>query len=221
MEGTQMLTGVITSVDDAYSTQYKNVTVTIQVGDKADKLIKCYRMKGEGADTIKVGDTVTVSGIIKNYNGTVEFDSGCILESYKAAPEAGANVETFSIAANAGTLAEDSLSISWASEHFNFVGEKGGSSTAIRTSDSDHFRIYQGSNFKISSKNSEGIKQIVVTVTEAKYASILVASLTTAGVTATANGTTVTLTVDAGTVTEVAFTATAQFRVKTIEVTYA
>ncbi len=80
------LTGVITSVDTEYSEQYGNVTVTIQVGDMADKPMKCFRMKGEGADIIKVGDTITVKGVIKNYNGTVEFDAGCTLEAYTQAP---------------------------------------------------------------------------------------------------------------------------------------
>ncbi len=76
MDGTYTLTGAIASVDTAYSEQYKNVTVTITVEGKN---IQCYRLKGEGADTIKVGDTITVTGKIKNYKGTVEFDSGCVL----------------------------------------------------------------------------------------------------------------------------------------------
>ena len=99
MEGTQMLTGVITNVKTAYNAEYQNVTVIIQVGDKEDKLITCFRMKGTGADVIKAGDTVTVSGIIKNYNGTIEFDAGCILESYEVAPEAAPDIT------NATTLA--------------------------------------------------------------------------------------------------------------------
>jgi len=84
------LTGVITKVDTAYSEQYKNVTVTIQVGDKADKLIQCFRLKGEGADKIKVGDTITVYGEIKNYNGTIEFNSGCVLVEVAAGTDAPA-----------------------------------------------------------------------------------------------------------------------------------
>ncbi len=75
------LTGVITSVDTAYSEQYKNVTVTIQIGDMAEKLIQCFRLKGEGADTIKVGDTITVTGVLKNYKGTIEFDAGATINS--------------------------------------------------------------------------------------------------------------------------------------------
>ena len=79
LEGTYRLFGVITSVDSAWSEQYKNITVTIQIGDKADKLIQCFRLKGEGAEALKVGDAITVEGTLKNYNGTIEFDSGCKL----------------------------------------------------------------------------------------------------------------------------------------------
>lgn len=40
---------------------------------------QCYRLSGEGAETLAVGDTITVSGTIKNYKGTIEFDKGCTL----------------------------------------------------------------------------------------------------------------------------------------------
>ena len=36
---------------------------------------------GEGAETLAVGDTITVSGTIKNYKGTIEFDKGCTLDA--------------------------------------------------------------------------------------------------------------------------------------------
>ncbi len=81
--GPYTLSGVITSVDEAYNTQYANVTVTMAVtGADSDKPIKCYRLKGTGADVIAVGTTITVTGQLKNYNGTIEFDSGCTLDSY-------------------------------------------------------------------------------------------------------------------------------------------
>ncbi len=81
--GPYTLSGVITSVDEAYNTQYSNVTVTMAVtGADSDKPIKCYRLKGTGADVIAVGTTITVTGQLKNYNGTIEFDSGCTLDSY-------------------------------------------------------------------------------------------------------------------------------------------
>ena len=73
------LTGVITAVDAAYSEQHKNVSVIIQVGDMADKPILCYRAKGDAASTVKVGDTITVTGMIKNYQGKIQFNAGCTL----------------------------------------------------------------------------------------------------------------------------------------------
>ena len=75
------LTGVITSIDTAYSEQYGNITVTIQVGDMTDKLIMCFRLKGDGAAELAVGDTITVTGTLMNYNGTIEFGAGCTLDA--------------------------------------------------------------------------------------------------------------------------------------------
>ena len=75
------LTGVIKTIDTAYSEQYGNITVTIQIGDMADKLINCYRLKGNGADTLAVGDTVTVTGTLTNYNGKIQFGAGCTLDA--------------------------------------------------------------------------------------------------------------------------------------------
>ena len=81
------LTGVITAVNSAYSEQYGNVTVTITVADMTDKPIECFRLKGEGADKIQVGDNITVTGVIKNYKGKVEFDAGCTLDAYQTAEQ--------------------------------------------------------------------------------------------------------------------------------------
>ncbi|MBQ9468447.1 MAG: hypothetical protein IJU52_05520 [Clostridia bacterium] len=85
------LQGVITEITTAYSAQYGNVTVVIAVADRTDKPIQCYRLKngenitaGEGVEKIKVGDTITVTGTLKKYNGTVEFDQGCTLDSVDA-----------------------------------------------------------------------------------------------------------------------------------------
>ena len=80
MDGTFRLFGTITKIDTAYNPSYKNITVTIQVGDLADKPIMCYRLAGEGAENLKVGDKITAEGKIKNYNGTIEFDAGCTLD---------------------------------------------------------------------------------------------------------------------------------------------
>ena len=80
LDGTFTLTGTIVSIDTAYNSQYKNITVTIVVENFEDKPMLCYRMKGTGAESLGVADVITVTGKIKNYGGTVEFDSGCTFE---------------------------------------------------------------------------------------------------------------------------------------------
>ncbi len=76
------LYGTVTAIDTAWSDEYQNITVTIQVGDLADKPMMCYRLKGEGAKNLKVGDKITVEGKFKNYKGTIEYDAGCVLVGY-------------------------------------------------------------------------------------------------------------------------------------------
>ncbi len=80
LPGTFTLKGKITKIDTAYSEQYGNITVTIVVGDMADKPVQCFRMKGEGAPDLKVGDVITVTGVLKRYNDTFEFDANCTLD---------------------------------------------------------------------------------------------------------------------------------------------
>ena len=86
-----MLEGTVTTINTAYSSERKNITVTIEVdGVTAENnTIQCYRMiNGTGVayiDQLKVNDHITVSGMIKKHNATVEFDAGCTLDAYKAA----------------------------------------------------------------------------------------------------------------------------------------
>ena len=77
MMGTKTLTGTIASIDTAFSAEYNNITVTIVVGGLNDYAIQCFRLTGEGADKLAEGDVITVTGAIKNYKGTIEFDAGC------------------------------------------------------------------------------------------------------------------------------------------------
>ena len=82
------LTGKITTVTTAYNAQYGNVTVIMEVAGCEDMPIKCYRLEGSGADQIGVGDTITVTGTIVNYQHSsgdleVEFAQGCRLVSWE------------------------------------------------------------------------------------------------------------------------------------------
>ena len=81
-EDTYRLFGTVSSIDSEWSEEYGNITVTIQVAGKEEQPIQCYRLKGEGAKDLKVGDAITVEGVLKNYKGTYEFDQGCVLVGY-------------------------------------------------------------------------------------------------------------------------------------------
>lgn len=74
------LTGEIVKVDTAYSADFKNITVTIVAAGLFDKPIQCFRAVAANADVditeLAVGNTITVTGTIKNYKGTIEFDAG-------------------------------------------------------------------------------------------------------------------------------------------------
>jgi len=86
MEGTATLTGVVSRIKTPFDPGYSNITVILIVGNLKDKPIECYRMKGDGADTLAPGDTITVSGTLKNYQGTIEFDAGCALTKVVKGP---------------------------------------------------------------------------------------------------------------------------------------
>ncbi|MBE5809559.1 MAG: hypothetical protein E7318_01345 [Clostridiales bacterium] len=81
MDKSATLTGVIVKIPTAYSPDYQNITVDMVVAGMADHVIQCYRLAGEGAEGLAIGDTITVTGIIKNYKGTIEFDKGCTLDA--------------------------------------------------------------------------------------------------------------------------------------------
>ena len=78
LEGARKIKGTIVSIPTAYSADYNNITVNLQVGPLEEYVIQCYRLTG-GAD-LEIGDVITVSGIIKDYKGTKEFDKGCTYE---------------------------------------------------------------------------------------------------------------------------------------------
>ena len=80
MEKPVTLTGVIHKIPTPYSPDYKNITVDMTIAGLVDYPVECYRLSGEGAESLAVGDTITVTGIIKNYKGTIEFDKGCTLD---------------------------------------------------------------------------------------------------------------------------------------------
>ena len=143
------------------------------------------------------------------------------LYSYGTSGEGGSvsDPETLNIFGATGALSGDSLSISWTGKNFTFVNNKAGSSTAIRTSDTDHYRVYQNSEVTIATLDDSSMSEIVITCTGSSYATVLVTSATNAGLTASASGSVVTIT-PASDVASVTLTASAQIRLSTVSVTY-
>ena len=117
--------------------------------------------------------------------------------------------------ATGGTLASDSGSISWTVDDFTVTNVKG--STAIRTSDSDHYRVYANSTLKFTALEKT-ISKVVVTCTNSSYATALSTSATNAGLTATVSGSVVTIT-SASALTEMSMTASAQIRISKVVAT--
>lgn len=106
------LIGKIVSIDAVWTEDYQNVTVTIAVEGAEDMPIKCYRMKAtdatiDAARNLLVGNIITVSGTIKNYEGTIEFDAGCILEKVEKGDAIEAPTDPIQIVKEAYALPEN------------------------------------------------------------------------------------------------------------------
>lgn len=109
IEDTYRLSGTIVKIDTPWSEDYKNITVTIAIAGKEDKPIMCYRLAGEGAADLAVGDVITVEGLMKNYKGTIEFDAGCILVGMGDIPDQKALLEAAFILPDGDALAYPSV----------------------------------------------------------------------------------------------------------------
>ena len=106
------LIGKIVSIDAIWTDEYQNITVTIEVEGAEDMPIKCYRMKGNDntitvIKDLKVGNIITVLGILKNYEGTIEFDAGCILEKVEKGDAVDAPTDPGKILKAAYALKQD------------------------------------------------------------------------------------------------------------------
>ena len=80
LKGLYTLPGVITEIVTPYSADYKNITVNILVTDE-DHPVQCYRLAG--GEELKVGDVIEVTGNLKRYKDTFEFDAGATYKMYE------------------------------------------------------------------------------------------------------------------------------------------
>ena len=122
---------------------------------------------------------------------------------------------TMNIYANKGTLS--GKSISWTQNGFTVTNNQAQSSNAIRTSDSDHFRLYANSEL-IFTSSSKKFDKVVVTCTSGSYATALQTSATNAGLTATVSGSVVTISTSSPTTAMPTITMSAQSRINKVVV---
>ena len=164
----------------------------------------------------EIEETCTVKAIAVK-NGLLKSS---VVEWYCEIEEGGEDnrtIEELNIYANKGTLSSDKSSISWTGSNFKITSFKDKSSTAIRTSDSDHFRVYQGAKLTFIA-TEKSFTKVVVTCTSSAYANVLKESAQTAGYTASVSDAVVTIICETA-VSEIAVSASAQFRINKVEAT--
>ena len=216
------VTGIIKEITGAYNSSYKNVSFILSDGTEG---VECFRVSGDEAANVKVGDTITLIGLMKNYKGTLEFVNAVIVERIPAAPAPGTGAEeseSLDVFANTGVLAADSNSISWTGANIVFLNEKATSNSNIRVTDTDHFRVYKSNVSTISTLNGAKINKVVITCTNATQVGYLKGTTYTSGVTVTSEGLDVTFTATAGGIDALQITASnGQWRLNKIVVYYA
>ena len=147
------------------------------------------------------------------------FDNGSCIVCGEPDPNQGGSTEPVTeskkIYANQGSLSNKV--ITWTGDNFTFSNAQASSTSAIRTSDSDHFRVYAKSKVTIA-VTSGTITEVVITCTSSSYASAMQTSAETAGYTVSVSGSTVTIKVDNK--QSITFDITAQTRINNVAVTY-
>ena len=169
----------------------------------------------EGAASINLIAVYTIN----NHSFEKEFE--VVILAKEAEPGNEEQVfddESLNIYANKGSLSNKV--ITWNGTNFTFQNQQYNSSSAIRTSDTDHFRCYASSKTVVTSKNNAKISKIVITCTSSSYASALSNSVDKSLYTATVSGSTVTITPNSGKVGTIEIVASAQWRLKKIVVSF-
>ncbi len=146
-----------------------------------------------------------------NGNGVCDYCGG------KFSAELTEKTASLNIYGTKGSLS--SKVITWSTTGLTFKNAQASSTSAIRTTDNDHYRVYASSEVTISGSN---IKKVVITCTSSSYATVMQTSIKNAGYTATVSGSDVTIDLSnsSNQVDTITFTASAQTRLNKIEVTY-
>ncbi len=215
LEGEFTVTGKVTEVTDGYSEQYKNISFKLSDGAE----ILCYRAKGDEAANVAVGDTITLTGKVQNYGGTIELVQAVISERIPGegtpdkpevpAEKGDATIELIEANRTVGTTEQNV----YVANGITITNDKAASTTNVRQ-DADHARFYAHTSLKI--EYTEKISKIVITATGSGY--ILTADTTLEGATFTVEGTVITITLTTPANSFSIADLGKQLRAKTIEI---
>ena len=170
LEGEFTVTGKVTEITAEYSEQYKNISFMLSDGVAS---ILVYRTKGDEAANVKVGDTVTLTGKVQNYGGTIEIVNGLI--SARVAGEGGSTtpdtpvesdadaVLTFDSEANRVSCADDKQV--WAANGITVTNNVHESTNPVKDY-VNPVRFYANTNLVI--EYTSNIEKIVITTAGGK-----------------------------------------------------
>ena len=162
-------TAKITGFKYAFDAGYNNVSPRATIEGKE---VVCFRISGEGADTIKVGDTITVfvSGIMRYSENEWQTLAGGVLEAVvpgeggEDTPPSGGDTTTadatLNLTGNANLVSGSANQNVFAQNGITFTNDKASSSSDLVVQDSYAQRAYKGSTVKIE---YPGMTKIVIT----------------------------------------------------------
>ncbi|MBE6228438.1 MAG: hypothetical protein E7120_06145 [Bacteroidales bacterium] len=209
---TAELNGDETGIDVSWEAVENATSYVISgIGDDVETTETSYSFTELASGTY----TVSVKAVAEGYRSATGTADAVIVPSAED-DEVGESVtETLKIIATTGVLASDSGSISWTGTNFTCTNIKG--STAIRTTDSDHFRVYANSSLKFTGLNEKKFTKLVVTCTSSSYATVLQNGTWSSGVSVSVSGSVVTIT--STDLSEISVTVSAQTRINNVEAT--
>ena len=217
------LTGIVTSIDTAFSEQHGNVTVTIKVGEES---VQCYRLVGTQAvlaGDIAVSDEITVTGTLENYKGKVQFGAGAKATARTAGtgtlPQEPATSRVLDMMGTTNLISRTTTQTKYEANGVTYVNDKASSTTDnYNQTGSYAARAYKGSTITITSTTA--FKTVKFTLDDYSSGQYLTGfdGMTITGATITRDGDVVTITFTTAVTTFTTANLGAQIRIEKIEV---
>lgn len=185
-DGTEVeLTGVVISAE-AWSTQYKNMSVTIQ--DESGNTMYVFRL----ATQVKKGDKITVTGVMGTHNSSRQIAQGATAVIVEAAPEVvvPANAVSISFDSKDNRTVFTSEQQVWVQNGITVTNDKASSTNAVADYAAPA-RFYKNSKLTVAC-SSAFTKVVIECSGEAKYG-IASGAITIEGATVSVSGMTVTI----------------------------